>query len=419
MIDTPSAERTLKLRLKLAWWAMPFVIAVPVLATIWMFSSSVNALTSWVLLGFSLLLLPETCHQIQQWWKTRAFKLAALTLLFCITAWHFYQGDLWLNAQARLYVSVLLFGAALCAWFERTGDAGLRWVALLKIAVTCFAALSILSVIFSVSLKTNIWSELAGSPPIYRNIRHFNSELMMATALLCLFWGGATRIWQHSVLLTIFALSGYLSVVSAARGALLALAVFGIALAIGKLVHTIKTYLLPALAFLIGGALAFLTGQTSYVLGRAGQLNGAENVSSGRIEIWGNAFHILLETRMSLLFGYGPDSFRNLLSGQYHKLIQPHNAFVQWLMDFGLLGGIVLGLFWIRLNLASLRRLRAADTLDTNRIMAALLLAIFVLSLVDGLMYTATALIIVVITGAYLIKSEEQRHGPKTAATLP
>ncbi|MES2490131.1 MAG: O-antigen ligase family protein [Pseudomonadota bacterium] len=411
MINTLFAKRTLKLRLQLAWWALPLVIAVPVLATTLMVSPEVNALTSWILLGFFLLLLPEACHLIQQWWKTRTVKLAALILLFCITAWHFDQGDLWLNAQARLYVSALLFGAALCAWFERTGDAGLRWAALLKIAVTCFAALSFITVILGAPPEAHIWSELIAIPPIYSNIRHFNFDLMIAIALLCLFWASAPRQWQRILLLPLFVLFGYLSVATAGRGALFALAVFGLTFAAKKFVESLRIYLPPILAFLFGGLLVFITGQGNYALGRVGQLTDADGISSGRTELWGKVLYRLLETPTALLFGYGPDAYRTLFNPRSPQVFHPHNAFVQWLLEFGLLGGVIVGVFWVRLNLLSLHRLRTDAGSDAHRIAAALLLAFFAYSLIDGMFYHAIPLTFIVIVGTYLMAKNQQKLG--------
>lgn len=394
------------LRMRLAGWWLLLIIVVPTLSTINHISITVNRRAALLMAGFALLLLPETLRELRRWWRHPDARLLAAVLLFCVTAWHFHQGTSGLNGQAGLYAGAAVFSAALIAWLRARGASGLLWIFQLKLAtVLIIAACFTVAIVWTQSMSLDL-TYVYKNLPVYRNIRHFNYELMMATAIAFICYVTTPRRWQRNAALGALCIFGYLSMWSAGRAALLTTVIFLALLCWAIFSRAFARSLLwPVLALLVGCGAAFMVGHAELLLGRFSQVSNGYSISSGRTQIWGAIFLRIFESPAAALYGYGPDAFRLMQWGKgiASWLVQAHNAFMQWLIEFGLLGGALLGMLWVRQALHALGLYRDRDAGDLTRMSAAVLVALFCYSLLDGVLYHAVPLITIIFFVAWLV----------------
>jgi len=116
-----------------------------------------------------------------------------------------------------------------------------------------------------------------------------------------------------------------------------------------------------------------------------------ESFLTGRQKIWTDA---LQDVNGSLLFGLGPDSFR-FYSGLKHLIIQPHNALIQGLLEWGIPGTVLLILLHFQfmhhgfVKLTDPREVRFHPIKSTA---LSFIVVYFFLGLVDGVYYHAIPL---------------------------
>lgn len=135
----------------------------------------------------------------------------------------------------------------------------------------------------------------------------------------------------------------YLLVVLDSRSPLMISLVLGIIVGFGlrKIISLISRYwiMLAMLAILI--VHVFYNTDIFKSIKRPGEL--AEDFFN-RPKIWGIAItHTFDDLRV--LFGYGINSFGNMISQQTERIHTTHNVFLQVLYDFGIFGILIMGLF--------------------------------------------------------------------------
>ena len=137
------------------------------------------------------------------------------------------------------------------------------------------------------------------------------------------------------------------------------------------------------------------------MFGRTIGASSLDRLLSGRVVLWKTAIKIILPPEQHLLFGYGPDSFRMHPDIEILPwIIQPHNVFIQTLLEWGIPGALLFCLFllfiytscWkqacnIKVNGFDLKHLPILGS-------QALWISFFFLGLIDGVFYHALPLTI-------------------------
>ncbi|MDV6251378.1 O-antigen ligase family protein [Vibrio sp. EA2] len=119
-------------------------------------------------------------------------------------------------------------------------------------------------------------------------------------------------------------------------------------------------------------------------------------ISNGRFELWQESISLILQKP---LLGYGPEAhaFETKIG-----FLQPHNALLQSLLEFGIMGTIpfLIMIFYIVKN-AKINS--AAEPTINNLFCFGLISAILIHSLYSGPLYHATSMILVCIASAYIL----------------
>lgn len=173
--------------------------------------------------------------------------------------------------------------------------------------------------------------------PHFANIRHFAYYLAVGLTLCTYLMfnhkkGNITRIITTFLMLSV--LWGFL-LWSGSRGGIVASGIGGIFTGLFLVKKKKKFFIILILSILLGfiGSLFFQVDHTSL-----GAANAIKRTSIGaRILIWTEALH---DVKGSLLFGLGPDSFR-FFPRLRNGFIQPHNALVQGILEWGIPGTIM------------------------------------------------------------------------------
>ncbi len=252
----------------------------------------------------------------------------------------------------------------------------------------------------------------------FRHIRHFSYIAFIACAfsyiLLSLYGQDMVAKVVFGVFLTI-SIFGLL--LSYGRGAILAFALF---ILIFELANTdVKKAVFKLLVFLCCTGLFYvvcwhteLKPISQHVFGQliaekgSGAFNIVNQLSTGRLELWRFAFALSLE---SPVYGHGVGSAVWMFSGTGHGwAAQPHNAPIQWMLDFGLIGffliSIVLfkvyGPFVLALFMEIVKRKQTLSS--EHRALTAFLMAYFIFSLTDGLFYHSQPMMIFFLASVFL-----------------
>lgn len=150
-------------------------------------------------------------------------------------------------------------------------------------------------------------------------------------------------------------------------------------------------------AVLIGGVLLSLAQWTpdAYLgwwtaLERSHAATTIDELSSTRLTVWQFSWNRFLEAPW---LGHGLDSYRYLIPK--HDGNQPHNWMLQFLLDFGVAGGVSLGLFLVRQTWRGIGRPGCADSSVSSwrQAAAVTLTACLVAGLLDGVFYHAITLV--------------------------
>ncbi|MSU88642.1 hypothetical protein GE300_03280 [Rhodobacteraceae bacterium 2CG4] len=246
-----------------------------------------------------------------------------------------------------------------------------------------------------------------GGPVGYWHVRAWG--MLLAAALAAgfgLYVRARPAVAGHLAWAVILALLAGLLAFSGTRSGLLG-ALAGIALGAVLLPGALRRLPVLALAMAAGGALSLLpTPPTRHW----GLINGlaettaadAETRSGGRLSLWSDTIALIGERPW---LGWGHDQFRYARPMPPElEVIHPHSAPLQFLFDFGLIGGLALALLllllWLRAIGAARREPGAGRT---GALMA--LNALLATAMIDGALYNAETLLAVAICFAVLLAS--------------
>ncbi|WP_211242730.1 O-antigen ligase family protein [Sinimarinibacterium sp. CAU 1509] len=403
------------LRITIASGLLWLAVVLPVIGTVWLGSVSTNDFAAALQFAFVLVMAPEAAIELKHAWSFRVMRIAAFASMLCMASWHFFQGPFLAIPRSSDYLVLILFAAAAVGWFRQVKDTGFEWVFRAK-AVALVVAMVWIGLTWWLLDDTADGQRIFRHTPIYRHVRHLSYDLFAVTALAIYFSSVAptkTR-WQFALL---FLALGYLTTWSAGRGGMLALAVFvAVLVASSKREFWGGRNLLPFGFFLLGCLLTTLDGNADRLAMRVDQtLSGSVNhISSGRIGIWTGSLERLMQSTPAVFFGYGPDALLRLgipanLPGN-GGIVQPHSAIIQWLLEFGVVGTLaIVGVLATSCRQA-LGVLAGNSELSSQKTAAALLLALLVYALVDGIFYHAIPLTLVVLTCAYLAAQQGRRR---------
>ncbi len=141
-------------------------------------------------------------------------------------------------------------------------------------------------------------------------------------------------------------------------------------------------------------------------LGRTVGASTLDRLLSGRITLWEIALQSILPPEGSLLVGSGPDSFR--LHSNFSGIIQPHNVFVQSLLEWGVPGTLLFCLlllvtYTVCWNQAQIIKKNVFEPNYLPLLGAqALWVSYFFLGLIDGVFYHALPLTILAVCAAII-----------------
>ncbi|MBR9846952.1 MAG: O-antigen ligase family protein [Algicola sp.] len=129
-------------------------------------------------------------------------------------------------------------------------------------------------------------------------------------------------------------------------------------------------------------------------------------ISNGRFELWQESISLILQKP---LFGYGPEAhaFETKIG-----FLQPHNALLQSLLEFGIVGTIPFLIMIIYIVKNSTINAIAEPTVN-NLFCFGLISAILIHSLYSGPLYHATSMILVCIASAYVLSVTLKRKNKK------
>lgn len=410
MTTTRPATAQASLRDRCALIIITLVITVPVAMTTRRYNSfDYYAIISTLQLAFAACYASQTRAQIATWYReSKLFKALALCTMLLIAGWERHWVD-WTSPRSFFYLTQPFFLAACVVWFTRHSATGLRHIFLLKLATTFTTALILLGAAW---LATDDAARLLikASPPIYWHLRHLNYDAAFAVGLAWAFLASSNRPWQRNRLHLLALLAfGFISVWSAARGQLLATAIFILVFAISTDLRSVRRSLLAGfLAFLLGAATVFLSGETYFVDQTANYSslsNSVDKISATRLTIWKKSLEAMSNY---WIFGLGPDGLLGPLS--HFRIAQPHNFIVQWLGEFGVIGTAAIFLTLALLCKKCVNILHSGQYSAITSGTAALLLSIPFYALVDGLFYHAAPIIMFMLLTGFLLANPQKAH---------
>lgn len=390
-------DRSHDRRMTLAGALMPFIFSIPLLAIEWVGNYASNIFASWFLFAFSLLLAPEAVLEMR---RTRWSVVLAIAFSACLLFWLIRGGDYWFNGQFSLYVAATLFYFSARAWLRQGSLLRTAWTFGFKVS-TVLATSGVFLIGFLADGQGR-WAaaELISNAPIYGHIRQFSVDLLLAICMAVWLLGRAQGKAAHILLFGALTLFGFMSAWTAGRGGMAGAAVFLGALAASRSVPFSDRRLLgAAAALLLGVGLVFLTGNDGYLTGRMQTFVDGADVSTGRLQIWEQSLQFWMNAPPgSVLFGLGPNSIWALrathtITVPGINLMHPHSVLVQWLMDFGLVGGLMLILKWSLILLRSLHGLALRALTWDQAVLLGTVVSLFSYALVEGIFYQSTSLI--------------------------
>lgn len=248
--------------------------------------------------------------------------------------------------------------------------------------------------------------EWGSALPGFISVRHFGSwtGAVAAAFMAMLLYGDDRRRpgWAHFF----YFLAAAMTVWSATRAAILALAVTAVILAVcNRKMPTFRT--IGILSMLTGAAMtaAWLVlpqGQPDFQLYNQGELATASKMASGRLELWAATWDRWLD---SPLLGWGSGStFWEVYVDWTHT--QPHNAVLQFLISWGLIGAA--GALWLLgRGIAAVH----ATTMQRPQLqpLLAMLYTLLLMSLLEGMLHYPRFIMLIMILFAVILSQKAVR----------
>ena len=296
--------------------------------------------------------------------------------------------------RLELYYAIVVFGLAV-GLALRHCLSGTGKIILLLIAVV-HAGFLLLALQFAAAAGSD--ADPVAAPPYFLNIRHFGYQGFFGASAAVAVALVDKRLRTAGVLLAMAALFGI--IMFGSRGALLAWLLFVLA-AIG-LVPDRRTAIMVSVLVTTGAlALAIVAERhdwmNTYSLLDRTRIPTGDTISmlyvQDRIQIWMDSLATIAQRPV---LGFGPNGY--VLSGCCNRMVaQPHNAILQLLLEFGVVGFVALA--WTAASLFGPRiRGIVLQTAQSKRDpVHATALAILVgfagFSMIDGLLYFPVPLI--------------------------
>ncbi|MEM9430847.1 MAG: O-antigen ligase family protein [Pseudomonadota bacterium] len=242
-----------------------------------------------------------------------------------------------------------------------------------------------------------------GGPPGYWHVRIWGMTLAAAAAAAFGLYVGAERR-PHALAFVALTLLSAMLAWSGSRGSIVGLLGGILLTALVFPRRTLSALPVTAVALLLGALLSLIPMAPLYPYGllggvaetlSAGDLNGA---SAGRLGMWRDALGLIADRP---LFGHGHDQYVLIYEDGPIRATHPHNALVQILIDWGLVGGaaalfLLFSLWWR--GTARIRAEGAWTKLSGFAVLATMAGA----SMFDGVLYHEGPLLIVAIAYAIL-----------------
>lgn len=293
----------------------------------------------------------------------------------------------------------LLFAGAIAHGIGTIDRSALRcfatWMGFGALAFAVFTAIQFIARPLPEPLPA--WFEWQYAIPGYISVRLFGAyygALLLFFAAFIL--GEEKRGGARQIQYVWMTLMATMTIWSGTRAAILALVVILPAIAAGYRIWPTREVVLKFVAcFGAAATIAWLLippGDPQFWLFLPEDFDSVRKVSSGRPEIWAAMWRAFLENP---LFGTGPFSSGWLLEreGMFPQL-QPHNAIMEFLVSWGLLGTVpVLILLFAATRAAHRIGSRNPDVLP----FVAMLDALLVMSLFDGMLHFARHLMLVMV----------------------
>ena len=135
-----------------------------------------------------------------------------------------------------------------------------------------------------------------------------------------------------------------------------------------------------------------------------GMSNTLNGISTGRLTVWSDAYHIFLEKPV---FGQGVAQYRHITErADLVKLEQVHNILLESLISFGLVGTVFLIFLLGRIWVSAAFRFRGAHSLATVP-MFLVATSLLVHGLVSGTYYHIHSVIMIAISLGFLLNTQE------------
>lgn len=272
------------------------------------------------------------------------------------------------------------------------------------------------------SLESPEQFDWMNGPPLFRHIRHAAYFLCVGMVAAAWAWLSYRGRWRFSIWLA-FWLAASMMLWSGSRGGFVAASVGALMLLIkfplkdyfggwmGLLGAVIAALLVSALFPVDQSGIGWL----SAVL-RSDQAESANQLSSGRLGIWSYLLPYIGERPW---FGWGGEGFLAVWEG--FSIRQAHNGVMQLLIEWGVIGAalvlIMISLLFFRGGLKYLRQGRAAS--DILGYGVAMLTALLVLSLSDGIFYYGMPITYLMIACACIAADLLREGGVIVAAVVP
>lgn len=403
MLIDCAALKGLSVRYIFAFIVLVFIVSFSPILTVYYNSVQVNNFLAQAQLLFFILVARESIQVMIYFFNDREEFFSASIILGFISVVlisYFFVSS---SGRSFVYISNLLFFIGLVYFFFKFESAGILLIEFKIISVV------FVSVAFSVFLLLDgdsFYSSVSMNPPVYRNIRHLNYELMVAMAGLVLIYvlGRLRIIW----FVPIFLFFSLVAVWSGGRGQLVALVIFLIFIFFSKryAVSSLSVFLVLAAAFMV-----FVSGESALLLGQIEdtfESSSFNDVSSGRVAIWRETWDGVLRSGW---LGNGADSFRVFEIGP-DFIIHPHNSILQFAFEFGFLGLILVVLFFAWTGIWCIRTIFNLKSGVFLKVGASFLLSMYAYSLVDGVFYHGIPLSFMIIFGALLfVEAKKERSG--------
>lgn len=244
----------------------------------------------------------------------------------------------------------------------------------------------------------------ASALPGFISVRHFGSwtGAIAAGLLLAVLYGDKEQS-KRMAPLYVFAVG--LTFWSGTRAAVLGLAVVALTAAVSlrrlpRAAALLRTGALTALAML--GAVVFSTGLPEFKLFAQDDIQSANAMAGGRLELWHDTFFRWLA---SPVVGWGSGStFWEVNIGWAHT--QPHNTILLFLISWGVVGAVG-GLWLLGRAIVATHRIGMDDV--TLRPLTGTLYSLLLMSLLEGMLYYPRFIMLAMIVFAVLLVARERQ----------